>query len=270
MRGGKEAPGPDPSPSAAPAESVDAIEARTRAAPTDPAAWARLGEAKFVQRDYPGAVAAYERAVQFDARAPGYWSALGEARVMASEQDPMPPAALDAFDRAIKLDAKDPRARYFLAVARDLRGDHDGAIADWLALLEDTPPGAPWEADLKRTIEQVGRIHKIDVASRIAAVRQPAPSIAAQTVPGPSAEQLEAAKGMTPSQQDQMAQGMVASLEAKLKADPSNVEGWLMLIRSRTVLGERDKAAQALRDAVKANPGAKAELEAQAGVLGVR
>ncbi|MFX7549094.1 hypothetical protein ABTJ50_22380, partial [Acinetobacter baumannii] len=77
---------------------------------------------------------------------------------------------LNAFRRAVAIDPKDPRARYFLAVARDLKGEHRGAIDDWLALLKDTPPGAPWEADLRRTIEQVGKINHIDVAQQLSAI----------------------------------------------------------------------------------------------------
>src|SRR3546814_5738329 len=65
-------------------------------------------------------------------------------------------------------DLKEPRARYFLAVKKDLAGEHRGAIDDWFALLADTPQGAPWEPDLRRTIEQVGAIHKIEVKSRLA------------------------------------------------------------------------------------------------------
>src|SRR3546814_15157019 len=95
---------------------------------------------------------------------------------MASDSEPMPAAASEAFDKAIALDANDPRARYFLAVRKDIGGDHRGAIDDWFALLSDTPRGAPWEADLRRTIEQVGAIHKIEVEDRPAATRPRAPT----------------------------------------------------------------------------------------------
>ena len=89
---------------------------------------------------------------------------------MASPRDPMPPAAAEAFDKAIALNPKDPRARYFMAVKKDIAGDHKGAIDEWFALLADTPQGAPWEADLRRTIEQVGAINKIDVAARLSLI----------------------------------------------------------------------------------------------------
>lgn len=48
---------------------------------------------------------------------------------------------------------------------------------------------------------------------------------------------------------------MVASLEERLRADPSDVEGWLMLGRSRSVLGRMDGAVEAYRTAYRLAPG---------------
>jgi cytochrome c-type biogenesis protein CcmH len=253
-----------------------AIEEHTRAAPEDADGWLALGQAQFDLGRYAQAAAAYERGTVAAPGRAGLWSALGEARVMASAHDPMPAPALAAFRKASAIDPRDPRSRYFLAVARDLGGDHQGAIGDWLALLRDTPPGAPWERDLRRTIEQVGKINGIQVASRLAAIRQPAahPPVpdagtATTAIPGPSVAQMRAAAALPPHQQDAMVQSMVAGLEAKLRTDPANVDGWVMLMRSRMTLGEAAKASAALNAAVDANPGAKARLQAEASALGV-
>ena len=70
-------------------------------------------------------------------------------------------------------------------------------------------------------------------------------------------------------QQDAMIEGMIASLEAKLAANPQNADGWIMLMRSRMTLGETAKAAQALKDGIAANPAAAGRLNAQAQLLGV-
>lgn len=272
---------PEKAAPAAPAGSIAALEARVAQDPKDGTAWQALGFARFNKGRYDGAAEAYAKAAALDPQSAVLWSALGEARVMASQRDPMPPAALEAFRKAAALDPKDPRARYFLAVQRDLTGDHVGAVGDWLALLRDTPPGAPWEADLVRTIEQVGKINKLETASRIAAAdttrkaafpqAAAAPGLTAgQGIPGPSQEQLQAASGMTPGQQRSMAEGMVASLEAKLKANPGNVDGWAMLMRSRQSLGQAEAARKALADAKAANPGAAARLDAEAELLGIR
>ena len=118
---------------------------------------------------------------------------------MASADSPMPPRALAAFRKAAELDPQDPRARYFLAVNRDIGGDHQGAIDDWLVLLAETPPGAPWEAELKRTIEQVGKVNGITVAPRIAAALARRPALEANS--GPSREQLEDAVTANPSRE---------------------------------------------------------------------
>jgi cytochrome c-type biogenesis protein CcmH len=259
---------------AAPSDQLAALEARAQREPESADAWTALGAAKFDLGDFAGAVAAYEKAVALSSESAGLWSALGEARVMASDSDPMPAAASEAFDKAIALDAMDPRARYFLAVKKDLGGDHKGAIEDWFALLADTPQGAPWEADLRRTIEQVGAIHKIEVAGRLAATRPRALTpdempVAARAIPGPSRAEMEAASQLPKGQQDAMIEGMVSGLEAKLRANPADVDRWIMLMRSRMTLGESAKAAQALKDAVAANPAAAERLKAQARLLGV-
>ena len=47
---------------------------------------------------------------------------------------------------------------------------------------------------------------------------------------------------------------MVAMLAARLKANPQDAVGWVRLMRAYTVLGETEKAKQALIDARKAFP----------------
>ncbi len=249
----------------------------------DAGPWADLAFAYFQRGEFAEAADAYRRAVDIDDDEAVLWSALGESLVYASERDPLPAEALAAFDRAAQLDPGDPRARYFQAVKLDLEEDHEGAISAWLALLSDTPPGAPWEADLVRTIQQVGAINNIEVEDRLATVigaRTPevalpgsgsvAGDAAAPDVRGPSAQQVADASRMTPGEQEQMVAGMVASLEQRLEDDPSNLNGWVMLMRSRMTLDEPAKAREALQKAVAANPDNAEELRRQAAQLGIQ
>ncbi|MCJ2177505.1 tetratricopeptide repeat protein [Novosphingobium album (ex Hu et al. 2023)] len=255
------------------------LEKNTTDHPDDSEAWRNLGVAYYSEQRFADAVRAYDRAATLKPDDAALWSALGEARVMASDHDPMPADAAAAFTKALELDPKDSRARYFDAVRKDLTGDHEAALTQWLALLADTPSDAPWHNDLVRTIDQVGKINKIDVADRIATAQTqaPAPSSqaasmpkAAQAIPGPTQQDLARASAMRPDDQQAMVQGMVERLENRLKDDPSNVDGWIMLMRSRTTLNEPDKAARALSDAIAANPAKADYLRQQAGVLGIR
>lgn len=262
--------------------SIEALKARAEASSGDAAPWSDLAFAYFQAQRFDEAAEAYRRAL---AIAPGeavLWSALGESLVLASRRDPLPPQALEAFRKAVSLDPTDARARYFLAAKKDIDKDHQGAIAAWLDLLADSPQGAPWEQDLVRTIEQVGQMNGIEVAGRIAsaqAQRKPAlvapgsgsvaGAAASASLRGPSAAEVAAASRMKPSEQRQMAEGMVAQLESRLQSEPKNLDGWVMLIRSRMTLGEPAKAKAALDAAVKANPGAAAQLREQAAALGV-
>ena len=67
-----------------------------------------------------------------------------------------------------------------------------------------------------------------------------------------------------------MAETMVARLEARLHDQPTNPDGWLMLIRSRMNLEQTDKARAALAEAIRANPGQATLLREQAARLGLR
>ena len=271
--------------------NAEALLKLAEADPENAERWLEAGFAFFEKQDFGAAAEYYGKAAEIAPENAVAWSAYGEALAMQDERDPMPAKALDAFKKAVKLDPTDPRSRYFLAIAKDLEGnkkaadgnkaaalvDHKAAIDDLLKLLEDTPPGAPWEADLQNTITQIGAINEIPVDDRIKkalAGRSPITSgpqlTAGDAIPGPTQEQIAAAAAKSPSEQQDMAAGMVESLAGKLKANPKNVDGWVMLMRSRMVQGEPAKASQALKDAIAANPGDAERLRTEAEVMGVK
>lgn len=273
--GGEEGAGAAPHGSIKPDEPVAdvtsmiaGLEGRLRQNPDNPADWRMLGWSYFETGDFMRSAAAYRRAAEVEPGNAENWSSLGEALQTATAE--VSPEASSAFERALKLDPKDPRARYFTAVQKDLRGKHEAAVADWIALLRDTPPGAPWEADLRRTIRQVAGKQKIEVAGRM-----PPPSggsIATAAIPGPTPEQLASASSIPPSQQSEMVRGMVDRLASRLRQNPKDSAGWIRLMRARMVLGETGAATEALRSARAAYRGdsaVQAQLSSAARELGV-
>ena len=255
---------------------ISGLEAKLKDNPKDADGWRMLGWAFFESGKYAESASAYARATQIDPAKGEYWSSLGEARVLAGKGD-VPADAKAAFEKALSVDPKDPRARYFLAVAKDIGGEHKGAIDDWFALLADTPAGAPWEGDVRRIITEVSTKEKIDVTARLAALR-PAPAsgganVATAAIPGPTNSQMRSASQLPKGQQDAMIQGMVDGLDAKLKANPKNESGWIMLMRSRQQLGETGKAAAAYQSAKASFSGDAASLgrlKAAADELGIK
>ena len=253
------------------------LEAATKASPQDAEAWRQLGWAYYGTQQFQKSADAYAHATALDPNDADGWSALGEALVYTGTPDePLKPQAVAAFRRAVALSPTDPRARYFLAVSRDLKGDHKGAIDDWLKLLKDTPAGAPWEESLRQTIIRVGAKNHIEVASRMpppsAAPAADGGSAATDAIPGPTREQMAAASSLSPGQQQAMVQGMVDGLAQKLKANPKDADGWLRLIRARMVLGETTQASQALtagRAAFAGDPATQAKIADGAKALGV-
>ena len=67
-----------------------------------------------------------------------------------------------------------------------------------------------------------------------------------------------------------MARAMVERLDARLTREPQDINGWVMLMRSRQTLGEPDKARAALARAFAANLAQAQSLREQARVLGLR
>ena len=250
------------------AQKIAELEARLKIDPDEPADWRMLGWSYFETGDLARSADAYRRAAELEPNNAENWSSLGEALQSASTK--VSPEAASAFERALKLDPEDPRARYFINVQKDLSGQHEAAIAGWIALLRDTPAGAPWEADLRRTIQQVATAQKIDIASRM-----PPPSsgsVATAAIPGPTPQQMAAASSLPPSEQDQMVRGMVDGLAARLRANPKDADGWIRLMRARMVLGENDAAREALRSGLTAFQADKAtsdRLREAARTLGV-
>ena len=262
-------------------EVIAGLEKKLQENPDDAESWRMLGWSYFETQKFAESATAMKRATTLDPDNPEYWSMLGEALVMASDGQQVPPDAAAAFRNALKQDAKDARARYFLAVQKDISGDHKGAINDWFALLADTPADAPYAADIRRVIGQVAEKEGIDVAARLARATPAAPTggittdgpaVATAAIPGPSREQMKDAAALPPGQQEAMIANMVDGLDKRLQANPKDANGWIMLIRSRMQLGQTVQAKQALDRGLQAfkNDGAEAKrIREAAAALGV-
>ncbi len=250
---------------------ADLIE-RVRRNPDDHEGWFELGLAYRGAERFAESERAFRRAMELRPDNADYTAYVGEMLILLGGRQP-PPEAEALFQRALRLQPGHPQARYYLATLRDFRGDHRGALDELIALLREAPAGAPWEAQVRAAAETIAERNRIDIAGRLPPPRPRAPDAAATAgIPGPSREQLDAARSLTPSQQQEMARGMVDRLAARLRQNPRDADGWIMLMRSRMMLNEPPAAAEALRSGLAAFSGdeaARQRLRDAAATLGV-
>jgi cytochrome c-type biogenesis protein CcmH len=245
------------------AAAITQIEAALKANPNDARGWRVLGSAHREAGNFGESVTALRRATALEPDNAEGWALLGEALAL-SAPPPMPADARAAFRKALDKDANEPLAAYYLAIARDMDGDHKGAIDDWFALLDRSPAGSPWIPEVRNTITRVAAANKIDVAKRLAAAKDLAPAPPAKATPGRVADPALARR-----EQDAMVAQMVDGLAAKLETNPKDVDGWVMLMRSRVALKQDAQARQALATAKAANPGDAAKLDQAARAMGL-
>ena len=251
------------------ASMIATLEARMKEAPGDAEGWRMLGWSYVQTGRNAEAATAYGRAAALEPQNGEYLSAQGEAMVLAA-QGQVTPQAETAFRKALAVDPADPPARYYLAMAKDQKGDAKGAMDDWIAMLKTAPADAPWVPEVRGFVEKVAQSRGEDISARLPPPR--AASAPASLPPGPTADQVAAAGQMTDQGRQAMIKGMVEQLSARLKANPRDREGWERLIRSRMVLGQPELAAAAFRDATRAFAGAPADqagLRTMAAGLGV-
>lgn len=205
--------------------AVREVEAREK--PDDPGAHAALGAARLWAGDALGASKALRQAVALAPDEPVLWTMLGEVFVALSEGE-VGPDARQAFTQAYRLDPAAISPRYHLGLALIEDGRVAEGLSAWRILQAEIPPDDARKADLAQRIEMVEKAGGIPQAP-------------------PQGGQPDAAA----------IEGMVASLAARLEAEPNDPEGWVRLVRAYAVLGrggERDAALARARGLFKDRP----------------
>ncbi len=272
---------PDQQEAIAAAEArIQALQEALRRDPDDHQAWFELGQLYREFERFADAAAAFRRAMELQPDNSNYNNFLGEMLVFTATRGRRPlDEAERYFRRALQLQPGNAMSRFYLAMIRSDRGDHRGAVDDLLALLRNPPPGEPLPPQVRSSAIALAREHDIDISGRLPAEPAAAPGggsggeLATAGIPGPTPDQLRAASGMTPGQQNEMGRGMVERLAGRLRQNPRDARGWIMLMRSRMALGEPQLAAEALRTGLatfQGDSGTQAQLREAAQALGIQ
>lgn len=238
-------------PSFALASQAEEMAARLENAPT-PEGYKLLAGTYSSLRRYNDAAEAYRSAIQIGQTDAETWSALGEALVLANDGTVVA-EAFQAFSHALSVDLNDSRARFYQGLAKMQGGDLRSAVAIWRDLEKDGPADAAWMPMVKEHIATYARQGGFDPTDVSPVHPQPDNAVPPVARTQPDAESGPMA-GKSPEEQQQFIRSMVANLAARMETTPDDLDGWLRLGRAYRVLGQTDKAKQALRRAVALRP----------------
>lgn len=220
--------------------------------PDDARGWEVLGPVYMRQQRFADAATAWRNAIRLAGSNAQRESALGEA-IAAAAGGVITAEAHAAFERALTHDPNEPKARFLLASGLAQEGKIAEAAKGWRTLKAALPADSGWHEPVDRAIAEAEE------------------RLGAPAAKGPDADAVAAANEMSPQDRQQMIEGMVASLDEKLRANPDDLEGWQRLIRSYVVLGRADDAKAALGRALAGLEGdKKAQVSAFAAELGVK
>lgn len=213
--------------------------------PEDGAGWDILAPIYFRTMRLGDAELAYRNAIRIQGPNSDRLIGLGETMVAANDGI-VTEDARSAFQEGLRLNATNPRARFYVGLAYEQAGKTQEALAAFESLVKDSKQDSPWVPL---------------VNEHIAVLKQgngpTADKAQAQTGEGlgnPSAEDVANAESMNAEDRQAMILGMVESLDARLREDPNNFEGWMRLIRSYAMIKNEAKAEDALKTGLKSFP----------------
>jgi len=206
--------------------------------PTDLQALWMLGSTYTQLGEYARAMQVYEKALVLDGGNAELIAARAETLVLAA-RGVVSPDARQAFEDVLRREPKNPRAQFYLAVADEQDGQLQAALDRWKTLLRNAPPGAPWLAMAHERAAKVASALGLDPA---------------KALPGPATDAAAAVEAMSPADRQAMIGSMVQRLADRLKEKPDDLDGWLRLGRSYTVLKKDADARDALAKAAALAP----------------
>ncbi len=224
---------------------VARVEQRLKQNPDDGRGWDVLAPVYLRMGRHEDAAKAFRNAIRLLGESAERWAGVGEALVRGAK-GVIDETARKAFQRALKLEPTLVTPHIRLAMADEQAGQYGHAVAAYRQLLENSPPDAPWRDFVeKRMREAEEKAKAAGQAITLPKDRQ----IQLSSGQGGGGAEARGAGGQQATAA--MVKRMVASLEARLKKDGKDLEGWRLLLRSYVVMGRREDAQKALATARK-------------------
>ena len=240
-------------------ELTQRLVTRLEKNPKDVVGWRTLGWSYFNLQRFDQAASTYAKAIEANPTIAEFYSARAEALVKAAN-DVVTDDAQKAIQDALKRDPRDLRARFFDGLDKAQKGEKRAALDLWVSVADEMGPNDALPMLAPRLIALAKELD-IDLSKKLTrplpnaeATAHPAQSGTVATTTPSNAAEVSADQAATVA-------AMVTKLENRLDRNPRDVEGWIMLMRSRQALKDSASARQALDHALKAFDEPSAERE---------
>ncbi|NAZ36384.1 c-type cytochrome biogenesis protein CcmI [Rubellimicrobium sp. CFH 75288] len=232
---------PPPEPGDLPQDYLAMVEQLRQIVPDRPddlQGWTLLAQHEARLGRYADAARAQERVILLkgDRATTADWLDLAD-RMVAAAGGLVTQETEAVLARIEEREPLNPGLLYYRGLLEAQTGRPDRAFPLWRRVIEDGPDSLHRRLALTG-MEEVAWLAGQDWTP------PPAPAI-----PGPSAEDMDAAATMDPAARAAMVRGMVESMESRLREEGGSAEEWAQLVNALAVLGERAAAWEALEDA---------------------
>jgi len=220
--------------------------------PNDVAGWTLLGRSYAVTGNREKALEAFDKALSLTPDDAGIHIFYGEALV-GFANDKVTSEARKFFLKAKNIEANHPGVKYNLALADFQDGKIQEAYDVWLKLAQEGAQDSPWwrKAGEKLTLAA----EKLNIEAPVLPKKRQ-PTRTPQSLPSAlSVGDVQSANMMTSEERVQFIGKMVQRLATRLEKESNDLQGWLQLAKSYSVLGENKKSLSSYQKAMELAPG---------------
>ena len=214
--------------------------------------WMLLGRTYMTLERWSDAATAFSRAHDLSPSGPDIAASYAEALYMVNGTT-FTAKTKKILQEALKTNERDPKSLFYWGLALSQQNRHKAALQIWVNLITISNPDAPWMPTLRRRMQQsvkASGIQLTQIRPTLKASNFSKPKTDALTpsesFSGPTREDVEAASKMTGEDRMAFIRSMVERLADRLKDEPNDLKGWQRLARAYQVLGEKEKAEEAL------------------------
>ncbi len=220
--------------------------------PDDVAGWTLLGRSYAVTGNKEKAIEAFDKAIALTPDDAGIHVFYGEALV-GFANDRLTPEARKLFLKAKNIEGNHPGVKYNLALADFQEGKIQEAYDVWLKIAQEGAQDSPWWRKAGEKLNLAASKLGIDAPAlpeELQPLRTP------QSLPSAlSVGDVQSGSMMTSEERSHFISKMVQRLATRLEKEPNDLQGWLQLAKSYSVLGKNIKALSSYQKAMELAPG---------------